>query len=180
MVSLRVAARLLGFWRDRKGASTMEFVIVFPLTILLFVAVFETGIILSRQVLMERSLDDAVRILRLAQGLSLTADDIEDAICANTTAIQNCDEVLVVDLRVIDTDSYDLPPSDVLCVDRNEIDIKPDNNFDQGQDNELILIRACAIIDRILPISGYGLNVTRDDTGGIHMVAASIFVNEPD
>ncbi len=168
------------FWREENATSTLEFVIVFPLTILLFIATFETGIMLSRQVLMERSLDDAVRILRLAQGLSITSDEIEDAICDNTNAIPDCDNVLVVDLRVVSMDTYDIPEEDVLCVDRNEIEIRPDNTFDQGQDNELILIRACAVVDRILPISGWGLNLARDDTGGLHMVAASLFVNEPD
>ena len=168
------------FWRDERATSTLEFVIVFPLTILLFIATFETGIMLSRQVLMERSLDDAVRILRLAQGLSITADDIEDAICDNTSAIPDCDNVLVVDLQVVDMSNYQMPADNVLCVDRNEIEIRPDNSFEQGQDNELILIRACAVLDRVLPISGWGLNLTRDDTGGLHMVASSLFVNEPD
>ena len=176
----RTAPNITRFWRDESATATMEFVIVFPLVILFFIAVFETGLILSRQVLMERSLDDAVRTLRLVQGVSLTADDIEDAICANTAAIPDCDNVLVVDLRVIDQTTYSLPEEDVLCVDRNNIEVRPDNVFSQGQDNELILIRACAIVDQILPVSGFGLNLTRDDTGGMHMVAASIFVNEPD
>ena len=39
----------------------MEFVILFPVVITLFIAAFETGMILSRQVLLERSLDEAVR-----------------------------------------------------------------------------------------------------------------------
>jgi hypothetical protein len=43
-----------------------------------------------------------------------------------------------------------------------------------------MLVRACMIVDRILPFSGYGLNLTRDDSGGLHMMASSIFVNEPD
>ena len=32
----------------------------------------------------------------------------------------------------------------------------------------------------LLPFSGFGLNLTRDDTGGLHMVSTSILVNEPD
>lgn len=175
----RVPPHIARFWRDDRATATMEFVIVFPLVILFFVAVFETGLILSRQVLMERSLDDAVRTLRLVQDITLDADDIEDAICDNTRSIPDCDNVLVVDLRVIDQTAYTLPENDVLCVDRDELDIRPNNAFNQGQDNELVLIRACAIVDRILPVSGFGLNLTRDDTGGMHMVAASVFVNEP-
>jgi hypothetical protein len=173
--------RLIGtFIRDDRATATMEFVIMFPVVITLFIAVFESGMILTRQVLMERSLDEAVRLLRLAQGLTLTANDIEDAICRNTGSIQNCDETLVVDLRRIDRSTYEIPMPDVTCVNRNDLTLNLGNSFEQGQDNELILIRACAVIDRILPFSGFGLNLVRDDTGGMHIVAASVFVNEPD
>jgi len=168
------------FVRDTHGASTMEFVIVFPVIMLLFVAVFETGTILTRQVLMERSLDNAVRMLRLAQNLTLQADDIEQAICDNTGAILDCEDVLTIDLQTIDRTTYAMPANDVLCVDRENLPVQPANTFEQGGDNDLVLIRACAVIDRILPLSGLGLNLTRDDTGGLHMVATSVFVNEPD
>lgn len=168
------------FLRDERATATIEFVIMFPVIITMFIAVFETGMILTRQVLMERSLDEAVRVLRLAQGLTLTAADIQQAICDNTGSIQNCDEVLVVDLRLIDRNTYDIPMPDVVCVNRNDLTVTPGNLFQQGQDNDLILIRTCAVVDRILPFSGFGLNLVRDDTGGLHMVASSVFVNEPD
>lgn len=175
-----IHAALTAFARDERATATMEFVIVFPLIMMLFVAVFETGIILTRQVLLEGSLDDAVRVLRLAQNLTVDADDIEDAICDNTRAIPDCDNVLVIDLQLIAPPFYDLPEDDVLCVDRNDMTVQPDNRFNQGDDNQLMIIRACAIVDRLLPFSGYGLNLTRDDTGGLHMVSTSILVNEPD
>jgi len=176
----RVMHHVRAFARDDRATASIEFVIMFPVVITLFIAVFETGMILTRQVLLERSLDEAVRILRLAQNLTLSAAEIEEAICDNTRSIPNCDQVLVVDLRRISRATYDIPTPDVACVNRNDIDVRPDNLFQQGQDNELILIRTCAIIDRLLPISGFGLNLVRDDTGGMHIVAASVFVNEPD
>ena len=176
----RTITYLRDFLADETATSTLEFVIMFPVVITLFIGVFENGMILTRQVLMERSLDEATRILRLATGLNLRASDIEEAICNNTSAIPNCDEVLVIDLRVVNRDTYDIPTPNISCVNRNEIDIVPSNQFEQGDDNELIMIRACAVIDRILPFTGFGMNLTRDDTGGMHMTAASVFVNEPD
>lgn len=180
LVSTGLQPLLRAFLRDERATSTLEFVIMFPVVIFLFIAAFETGMILSRQVLLERSLDEAVRILRLAEGLSLTADDVEDAICDNTQSIPDCDNVLVVQLTRVNRETYDIPTPDVACVNRNDIEIRPDNTFEQGEDNELILIRTCAVVDRILPISGFGLNLARDDTGGLHVVASSVFVNEPD
>ena len=168
------------YLRDESATATQEFVILFPAVILLFISTFETGMILTRQVLMERSLDEAVRVLRLARTLEVDADDIEDEICANTNAIQDCDNVLVVDLEVIHPPDYQLPDDDVLCVDRNDLTVRPANQWEQGVDNDFVIVRVCAVVDRVLPISGFGLNLTRDDTGGLHMVATSIFVNEPD
>jgi len=173
-------AAIARYLRGETGTATLEFVIVFPLIMLLFVAVFETGLILTRQVMLEGSLNDAVRVLRLAQDLELDADDIETAICNNTSAIPDCENVLVIDLRVIDPPHYELPEENLLCVDRNDLTLRPNNEFSQGEDNQLMLIRACAVIDRILPFSGLGLNLTRDATGGLHMVASTILVNEPD
>lgn len=176
------------FARDERATATMEFVIMFPVVITLFIAVFENGVILTRQVLLERSLDEAVRLLRLARTITdaetgqpraLTAADISEAICDNTGAIPDCDTVLVVDLRVIDTTTYALPSADVSCVDRRDLTIQPANEFRQGQNNDLVVIRVCAIVDRLLPFSGFGLNLVRDDTGGLHIVASSVFVNEP-
>ena len=86
---------------------------------------------------------------------------------------------MTLDLRVIDEVNYVLPDEESLCVDRDGV-VNPLNSFSAGAENELMLIRVCFVVDRILPISGFGLNLTRDDTGGIHMTAASVFVNEPD
>jgi hypothetical protein len=167
------------FFRREDANATVEFVIVFPLIILIFVAAFETAMLLTRQVMMERSLDSAVRHLRLTSGVSVTHDAIRDNLCENTPILINCEESLLLDLRVIDQDTYNLPDYHTLCVDRTGT-VNPANEFHGGADNELMLIRACALVDRILPISGLGLDLTRDDTGAIHITAATIFVNEPE
>ncbi|MDA0186984.1 TadE/TadG family type IV pilus assembly protein [Roseicyclus sp.] len=182
-------AILRHFIRDERATSTIEFLIMFPVILTLFVAVFETGVILSRQVLMERSLEEAARLLRLSreivdpvtgQSRPPNADDIKTAICDNTRAIRNCDSVMVVELTVIDRMTYAMPGNGAVCVRRDDPSHVPFSVFDQGAGNQLVMIRACAVIDRILPFSGFGLNLARDDSGGLHMVAASVYVNEPD
>ena len=182
-------AFLRHFIRDERATSTMEFIIMFPVIITLFVAVFETGAILSRQVLMERSMEEAARLLRLSRQITdpvtgdtrtPNADDIKTAICDNTRSIPDCDNVLVVELTVIDRMTYAMPADGVVCVQRDDPSTVPVNPFDQGAGNQLVLMRVCAVVDRILPFSGFGLNLVRDDSGGLHMVAASVYVNEPD
>lgn len=167
----------------------MEFVIVFPIVLLLFIAVFETGMILTRQVMLERALDSTVRLLRLDQVVAPEEPDafaaaVRQNICANTLVIPNCMDVLQLDLRSIDQTNYILPDSNALCINRNDMLPPGANQVFQGRNNDgfdnLMLVRTCVVVDRILPISGFGLNLTRDDTGGLHMISSTIFVNEPD
>lgn len=177
------------FLRDDRATASLEFVIMFPVIITLFIAAFETGIILSRQVLLERSVDEAARLLRLSRQIvdpatgarrTPNANDIKQAICDNTDAIPDCENVLVVELTVIDRNTYAMPAAGMPCVNRDDPATQPALIFDQGTGNQLVLLRSCAVIDLMLPFSGFGVNLARDDTGGLHMVAASIFVNEPD
>lgn len=187
---MRFAYLSLGrFIKDEGTTVTLEFVILFPVIIMVFIATFETGMILSRQVLLERSVDEAARLLRLsrfivdpATGVRRipNADDIRTAICDNTNAIANCETVLTVELTVIDRATYAMPDGDAPCVRRDDPSTMPPNQVDVGAGNQMVLIRSCAVIDRLLPFSGFGLNLVRDETGGLHMVTASIYVNEPD
>ena len=76
--------------------------------------------------------------------------------------------------------TYAVPDNQELCIERADATATPSNSFTAGGDNEVMLVRACMIVDRVLPFSGFGLNLTRDDSGGLHMMASSVFVNEPD
>ncbi|MEJ6389678.1 TadE/TadG family type IV pilus assembly protein [Gymnodinialimonas ulvae] len=178
---MQITRHIKGFWRDEGGTATIEMVIMFPLMMLMFMAAFETALILTRQIMLERTLDMSVRVLRLAQGVVTDADAVRDTICSNTSMLPNCDTLLTIDLQVIDT-TYEPPANDQICAERdtvNNVVIRPDNTFNQGGNNEFVLIRTCLVVDPILPFSGFGLSLARDDSGGMHMSASSIFVNEP-
>lgn len=175
--------RLKEFARCDRATATLEFCIVFPIIMILFIAVFETAMILIRQVMLERSLDQTVRLLRLTDNPAVTAADIRTNICSSTLVLNDCENVLIVDLREVEPPNYILPGEGTLCVDRDGV-INPANEFSaqraNAEDNELMLIRVCAEVARIVPFSGFGLNLTRDNNDNLHMTSASVFVNEPD
>jgi hypothetical protein len=177
MTSLRYHIRQ--FARRDDATATMEFVITFPIIMILFIAVFETSMIMTRQVMMERTLDQAVRILRLANGLTVNAADIRTAICDNTSLLPDCDTLLTIDLREIDRATYACPAirrcaSNAPTPPRRSAtpSIRAGQPADAG----------ASLHDRRPhpAVLGLGLNLTRDDSGGLHMMASSIFVNEPD
>ena len=176
---MRGLSYLSRFWKREDANATVEFVIVFPIILIVFIAAFETAMLLTRQVMLEKALDGAVRYLRLTSGVSVSHDAIRTNICDNTPLIPDCGNALLLDLRVIDQTTYALPDYQTLCIDRSGT-VTPANTFNPGAENQLMLVRACAAVDRILPISGLGLELTRDDTGAVHLMAATIFVNEPD
>ncbi|MEM1301875.1 MAG: TadE family protein, partial [Pseudomonadota bacterium] len=61
----RFLSRLCGLRRDTEGASSIEFVVVFPAAMIIFLSTFEAGMYLTRQVFLDRGLDMAVRDIRL-------------------------------------------------------------------------------------------------------------------
>ena len=65
-------------------------------------------------------------------------------------------------------------------VDRDE-PIQLLDPLDTGTDNEMMLIRACAVFDPIFPMTGLGLKLKKDAFGGGYaIIARSAFVNEPE
>ncbi len=177
----RVLDRLRAFRDDESATATLELVIVFPLLMIVFMASFETAMILTRQIVLERVLDMSTRVLRLTQGVNTNAEEIRQTMCQNTTVLPNCLELLSIDLIRIDRTTYAMPPDNQICANRGADEIvAPENEFEIGMDNDFMLIRTCLIVDTVLPMSGFGLNLARDDSGAMHMLATTIFVNEPD
>lgn len=181
MMGRLLLQRLRAFRDDESATATLELAIVFPLLMIVFMASFETALILTRQIMLERVLDMSTRVLRLAQGVNTNAEAIRQTMCANTNMLPNCMELLTIDLIRIDRETYAMPDRNQICAGRGSDEIvAPENEFEIGMDNDFMLIRTCMIVDPILPMSGFGLNLARDNSGGMHMMATTIFVNEPD
>ncbi|MEJ6393953.1 TadE/TadG family type IV pilus assembly protein [Gymnodinialimonas sp. 2305UL16-5] len=169
------------FLRNESGTATLELVIVFPLLMIVFIAAFESAMILTRQIILERVLDLTVRELRLTRELTTDVAEFRQVLCAKSRFLPNCTELLEVDLQIIEPVAFDVPDNNQICANRgNDLIIRPDNEFEtQSQNNQLLLVRTCLIVDPIIGFSAFGLNLARDESGGLHMIATSIFVNEP-
>lgn len=165
-------------WRREDGSVTIEFCILFPAFIVIFVSAVDAGVLTMRQMMLDRAVDVAVRGLRLGMWLPLTRDDLKSQICAHTAIIPNCEESLLVELRRVSTDDWIMPTTSAKCVDRDE-DIQPVTTFTAGDSGDMMLVRVCAILDPMFPTTGIGLQLPKDASGGYALVARSAFVNEP-
>lgn len=167
------------FWaRDDRGAATVEFVIVFPALIMVFIMGFEAAMLLSRQVMLDRAIDMTVRDLRLGTGTTVTHSMIRSQICGDTVILPHCSDTLTVEMIEIPTTTYALPTSTTPCVDMPNA-VQPITTFDQGSSNSLMLVRVCYVVRPFFPTSALGLELTRDTEGAIYMTAMTAFASEP-
>lgn len=175
---MRWISKLRGLYRDERGSSTIDFVIMFPLFILALTSSVELGFISMRHMMLERALDLTVRDIRLGTGSAPQHDDIKKSICDRASMIEDCENNLRLEMIRLNLRSWSNPPGDIDCIDHSET-VKPVRQFDNGNVNELMLLRACALFKPIIPASGLGKELTVDGAGYAAMVAQSAFVQEP-
>ncbi|MFV0359615.1 TadE/TadG family type IV pilus assembly protein [Tropicimonas sp.] len=160
------------------GSSSIEFALLFPVVFLVFLATFEIGLLMVRQVMLDRATDLTVRSLRLGQWTDPTHDDIKSAICANTAIIQDCEANLLVELSPVSQESWVLPPSTTPCIDKSA-EVQPATAFRAGVQHELMMVRVCALQSPVFPMAATGLDLEYQESGHYALVSMSVFVNEP-
>ncbi|MCV6824945.1 MULTISPECIES: TadE/TadG family type IV pilus assembly protein [Halocynthiibacter] len=167
------------FRKSETGNVTIEFVILFPMFMSLLLGSIEVGVIKTRQVMLERAVDLAVRDLRLGTWNPPTHNELKERICSETRVIPDCEDVMLIELRPVSTLTWEPLGAATTCVDRAE-EVQPVTQFEGGDQNEMMLVRVCVIVDPFFQSSAYGLDLPKhDQDGGYAIVSTSAFVNEP-
>lgn len=175
----RVAAGTRRFLRAESATATLEFAIVFPAFITIFLSSVEMGMITLRHTMLERGLDLAVRNIRLGTGTAPQHDEIVEQICDYAGVIPDCGTTLRLEMVQVDLRDSVTFPSTVDCVDTSE-EVQPVRSFVNGQENELMILRACVKFDPVFPTAGLGKQLQVDGAGQAALVAMSAFVQEPE
>lgn len=179
----RFARHLIGrLWKDERGNASIEFVIMFPLVFAMFFASFESGYMVLRAAMLERSLDMTVRDLRLGNLKNPTAEYLQQRLCSRTDMFDDCERSLTLELTRVNTSFNNLPTVSAVCQRRSpEIQAGTQSNtVNTGQENELMVVRACLVVDSLFPSAFMGVNIAMADEDGTYaLVATSAFVNEP-
>ncbi len=168
-----------GRWFAREdGSATIEFVLLFPLLMYLFLSSIEVGVYLMRSVLLDRAVDINVRALRLGTLSPATSDELRRRICNDALVLSNCEQTMTIELTPISTTTWDFPTEQVTCVNRDS-NIDPVVEFNFGTQNEVMLVRACVITDPFFNSTPLVMDMPLDATGGYAIASVSTFVNEP-
>lgn len=175
---LKLISKIKHLILNEDGVATVEFVIVFPFFVGVFVSAFEVAMMNTRAVMMERAMDLTVREIRLSSGSELDYDEILASVCQKSTLIPDCLNTIKIELQSVNKLNFTGIAHRPDCVKRNQ-PIQPALRFKNGTENELMLIRICAVVDPFFPGVGVGRSMPKDESGGYQIIASSAFVNEP-
>ena len=178
----RYLSRLLGksrFVRDEEGNSTIEFALLLPLMVAIFLSSFELGMLLARNAMLDRGLDVAVREVRLGMMTPLTEDTLRARVCEAAVIVPDCENQLRLEMLPLDPRNFTTIPAVADCIDRGNPDA-PLRQFVPGTNNQLVIVRACVLIDPISPMTGLGKMISEARSDGAYaLTSTSAYVVEP-
>ena len=166
-------------WRRDEGSSTVEFVIVAPMILVLMFSAIDFGMVMLRQVFLDRSVDMVVREVRLGRVPAGGGQAFRQMICNRTFMLPNCINAISVEMRPVDTVTWAGLTGPAQCINREE-DIAPALQFQPNQGAQvLMLLRVCIVADPFIDTTGMVMGMTRAASGGFNLVARAAWVNEP-
>jgi Flp pilus assembly protein TadG len=177
-LSRRLAAFLPEEMRREDGTAAMEFVLVIPIIMMIFMASFESGLLMTRSIMLEQSVDMTMRELRLGHISSVTNHKLKTEICSRTIIFPDCMNNMKIELHRVSTTTWDIPATPPHCVVRREPG-EPVVSMNAGQQNDLMLVRVCVALEAMFPTTGIALDLPLDADGAYGLVARSAFVIEP-
>lgn len=164
--------------RGEEGGASIEFVIIFPILLTILLSTIEIGVLMIRQIMLDKATDMAVRTLRLGMWEDPTHDALKTYICDRTVILPDCEENLLVELSPVSKTTWSPLPTSATCVDKSA-DIQPVTEFRAGLENEMMMVRVCALQQPLYPTTGLGLQLPRHDPDHYALISMSAFVNEP-
>lgn len=175
---IRGLMRLTHAFRREDGTAALEFVLAVPLLITIFMASFESGLLMIRSIMLEQSVDMTMRELRLGHYTLPDAALLKTEICKRTVIFKDCEANITIEMTRINTSNWALPTSGVACIDRAQ-ELQPVLAFQRDQQNDVMLVRVCVVQDALFPTTGIGLGLPKDGHGGYGVITTSAFVTEP-
>lgn len=175
----RLAPALRRFLGTDAGTAALEFVIAVPLVLAFLFSSIDYGVVMLRQVFLDRAVDIAVRQVRLGNIRGSQYAQFRSLICSNAFLLNDCENSIAIEMRPVDTVAWTGLDTPAQCVNRQE-NIAPVLAFNPGAGaQELMLIRVCVVVDPFITMTGMILGMPEDASGGFYLVSHAAFANEP-
>ena len=157
--------------RSERGIVTAEFLIGIVIVFTMFMVTIELSFLMARSTLLHQSLEVTMREVRLGLIINPTVQSLEGAICDRMSTIPDCASSLVLEFTQVDQTTFEMPAPQEPCTRRSAeiIANRGGELYFTGEENELMVVRACMVVDTITPFV--------DDA--FELFARTAFVNEP-
>lgn len=183
----KIKSTVSAFCRDTSGAATLEFVVLVPFLMIVIFMFAEIGILTGRKVLLKRGVSIAARDIRL--GNTVDEEAFRRTACRNAFLISSCFNELRVEMVPHDVASGQNPNSNVYCPNRfpDPNDAAPNNNYTNGVDGDIMIIKACLIVNPVFPGAAFAAGLpwawlepglTSADGAGYAIIARSAVMIE--
>lgn len=174
-LSRRLLGALRHFDRRKDGTAAIEFSLVAIPFFGLSFALLETMLVFYASTTMENGINQTARLIRTGQvqAANMTETEFRDAFCLEMTAVVDCAENLIVDVRSFD-DFGGVVPEDPLDSSGDFVLVP---KFEPGSAGDVVLVRVFYQWDVLTPIVGKTLTNMSGDKRLI--TSAAVFRNEP-
>ena len=178
---MEIRPRLRQFLGHSEGSATIEFALIFPVFIMIWLASFELGMLQLRHTMLERGLDLAIREVRISTVGPPSYENIRESICTNSLILSDCDQHLKLEMMRMPPNVSLTGMAEADCIDRSE-EVAPVREWTYGQSGDLMLVRACFLFDPFFPTTGIGYELAEafDNGGSYALTAMTAFVSEPE
>jgi len=168
---------LRSFRDDESGTATIEFVLLVPVIMMIVFSILESGWLMTQKTMLDRGLNMAIRDLRVGLVDNPTPETIITSVCNYAGILKDCEAALHLEMVGLDNP---ISSGSATCVDRTE-EIEPVVNWIMGSRTvpEIMVMRACFVVDPLIPGSAIGALLPKDPSGGYNMVTYAAFANEP-
>lgn len=170
--------RLRHFSGDTRGSAVIEFAIMFPIFLTMFLSGIEMSMATVRQTMLERALNESVRQLRIGTTGAPQYAELRKMICDYSRVLPDCENAIKLEMINVDLRDYSALDPDPDCVNRAEV-VNPIRVFQSGQRNQMMVLRVCYQFAPIFPNIGLGTSKKKDSNGDMTLIAVTAFVNEP-
>jgi len=166
------------FAKEEDGNMTVDFAITIPTAFLFASATFEGGMVGLRDMMLEHAVDVVVRDVRTGRIPTPTHATLMVEICNAALIVPDCLNQLKLEMVRSNPRAFTAMSQNPDCIDRTD-EGDPVINFTSGGNNELMILRACALFDPIFPTATLGAAIPKKSEGAYALVATSTFVVEP-
>jgi Flp pilus assembly protein TadG len=163
--------------QSESGVTAIEFAMVAPPFFALMLAIFEVGIMLFSEYVIEHGVGKAARMIRTGevQTADMTVTEFKELVCGNLAGFLDCANDLHVDVRKFD-DFDDIVLPAPLDADGELTDDVTSDAYDPGEPYEVVVVRVYYTWSLFTP----GLSHMSNMADGQRLLAAgAAFRNEP-